>query len=100
MIRLVSKARASRVHLILCTQRPTRDIIDGAIRANFTSKVCLRTESRQESVNVLERGGAEQLPLFGEGIYKSPNQKPVIVEIPMTSAEDIQYRIDWWMKQK
>ena len=100
MIRLASKARASRVHLILCTQRPTRDIIDGAIRANFTSKVCLRTESRQESVNVLERGGAEQLPLFGEGIYKSPNQKPVIVEIPMTSAEDIQYRIDWWMKQK
>lgn len=100
MIRLASKARASKIHLILCTQRPTRDVIDGAIRANFTSKVCLRTDSRQESYNVLERGGAELLPKYGEGIYKATSEKPVIVDIPMTSEEDIRYRVEWWMRQK
>lgn len=100
MIRLASKARASKIHLILCTQRPTRDVIDGAIRANFTSKVCLRTDSRQDSYNVLERGGAEMLPKYGEGIYKATSEKPVIVNIPMTPEEDIHSRVEWWMRQK
>lgn len=85
LIRLASLGRASGMHIIACTQRPTRDIIDGVIRGQFTARVGLRTTSRIESRNIIELQGCETLPLYGYGYYIRPGfTAPELVEIPLT----------------
>ena len=101
LIRLIAKGRASNIHIILCTQRPTRDIISGAIVANFPARVALRCSNRQESRNIIDTGGAELLPLYGQALYKYPGASdPVNIEIKQTTPKDIAERVQWWKSQK
>ncbi|MBR1749992.1 MAG: DNA translocase FtsK [Ruminococcus sp.] len=72
---LCQLGRAARVHVILCTQCPTRDIIPTIIKCNIDSRVALRTASAQDSRNILNMNGAETLPdpraeHRAEGYYK------------------------------
>lgn len=100
-IRIASKGRAANIHLILSTQRPTRDIINGAIKANFSSKVALRTDSKQESRNILETACAEELPEIGYAYYKTPkNKKPQLIKVPYTDPAELAARVRWWEDQK
>ena len=66
LVRIIAKGRAAHIHVILATQRPTRDILDGAIRANFPAVVALRCANAQESRNLIGTAGAESLPKHGE----------------------------------
>jgi S-DNA-T family DNA segregation ATPase FtsK/SpoIIIE len=63
--RLGSKARAAGIHLVLSTQRPTKDAIPTSIKANLPGKVALRVTSPVESRVILAAGGAEDL--LGKG---------------------------------
>lgn len=65
IIRLVQRGRAVGIHLILATQRPSRDVITGFIKANFPTKIAFRTSSRIDSMTILDMPGAEKL--IGEG---------------------------------
>jgi DNA segregation ATPase FtsK/SpoIIIE, S-DNA-T family len=59
--RLGAKARAAGIHLVLATQRPTKDNVPTSIKANLPGKIALRTSSAVESRVVIDRGGAEKL---------------------------------------
>lgn len=98
--RLAQLGRAAHIHLIAATQRPTKDIINGQIKVNLDSRVALRCPTAQDSRNIINTGGAEQLPRYGFGYYLTPEtMQPVRVQIPYTAAEDLAERVRWWITQ-
>lgn len=97
LCRLAQLGRAARLHLILATQRPTRDIINGQITVNIDSRVALRCPTAQDSRNIISEKGAEKLPRYGLGYYLTPEtMHPVQVDIPLTPLEDIHRIIKYW----
>ena len=101
IIELSRLGRAANMHLILATQSPSRQVITAAIKANMTSRVALRCEERIESRQIINRAGAEDLPNYGYGLYRTPAiREPEIVPIHLTDPAEIQTRIKWWTKQK
>lgn len=98
--RIAQLGRAARLHLIAATQRPTKDIITGQIKVNLDSRVALRCPTAQDSRNIINIKGAEQLPRYGSGYYLTPEtMQPVRVQIPYTAAEDLAERVRWWITQ-
>ena len=96
--RLAQVGRASRVHVILCTQTPIAKVIPTEIKCNFDSRVGLRTRSAQDSVNILGYAGLERLPQYGQGVYMTPKGE-TLYKIPYVDERE-QYRlISWWERQ-
>lgn len=101
IIRTAAKGRAANMHIILATQRPTRDIINGAIKANFPSRVGLSTDGKQESRNIIETSGCELLPRFGYAYYKTPDyRQPTLFELKKTPENHLQSVIKYWNEYK
>ncbi len=98
IIRLAQLGRAANIHLILATQRPTKDIITGQIKVNMDSRVALRCPTAQDSRNIINVKGAETLPRYGYGYYLTPNGCELI-NIPMTAPEELAARVEWWTSQ-
>lgn len=73
IISIAQKARAAGIYMVLSTQRPSRDIITGAIKANFPGRVACRVASRVDSQVVLDAVGAETLLGKGDAIFKNPD---------------------------
>lgn len=100
IIDIACKGRAAGLHLIICTQRPTRQIIDGAIRACLPAVLALRCSSAQESRNLLDQNGAEKLPHHGTGLYVTPAAVGIQrVAIPYYTPEEIEKVISGWEAQ-
>lgn len=101
LIKIACKGRAARIHLIICTQRPTREIIDGSLRACIPCTLALRCSCPQESRNLIDVRGAEALPLHGEALLRIPTDADLVrVTIPMTDDEEIASCIAAWEAQK
>lgn len=96
--RLAQLGRAANLHLIIATQRPTRDIINGQIKVNLDSRIALRCPTAQDSRNIVNAKGAETLPRFGFGYYLTPNGCK-LVKIPYTPPEELAARVQWWEAQ-
>lgn len=98
LVRLAQLGRAANIHLILATQRPTADIINGQIKVNIDSRVALRCPTARDSQNIINTKGAESLPLYGYGYYLTSTGLQLI-EIPLTQQADIYRRIEHWTNQ-
>lgn len=70
MIKLVSKARASGIHIILATQRISKDVISGMLRANMPMQIAFKVSTLNESTIVIGQSGAENLSGKGHGLMK------------------------------
>ena len=93
--RLAQVGRASNVHVILCTQTPIAKIIPTEIKCNFDSRVGLRTRSAQDSRNILGYAGLENLPMYGQGIYMTPNGDVKYI-IPYVTEDEQRRLIKFW----
>lgn len=68
---LAQKGRAAGIHMIISTQRPSTDVITGTIKANFPTKVCLRTAKSTDSLVIMDSTGAEKLVGKGDLLFQS-----------------------------
>jgi DNA segregation ATPase FtsK/SpoIIIE-like protein len=99
IIRIAQLGRAANIHLILATQRPTKDIITGQIKVNIDSRVGLRCPTAQDSRNIINIKGAESLPRYGYGYYLT-SYGCDLIPIPMTPQSELDARVQWWTQQK
>lgn len=98
LISIAQIGRAAGVHIILCTQRPTRDIITGAVKVNFDCRIALRAATAQDSRNIIDRNGAEQLPRYGEAlVLKGADMEHWKVD--MMDSSMIQKQVNFWIAQ-
>lgn len=95
--RIARLGRASKVHLILCTQSPNRRTIPADLTLNITHRLGLRCDSAIESRQIINCSGCEFLPMYGYGILKSPNNRSTIkYEITKTDDELIKQMVMYW----
>ena len=86
--RLAQKGRAAGIHVLLATQRPTADIIDGAIKVNITTRVALHVATTQDSRNIINTSGAELLPKHGECYMLRDAGEIDYLAVPMLTDEE------------
>lgn len=90
IVRLAQMARATGLHLILSTQRPSVEIITGLIKANITSRIALQVASQVDSRTILDTGGAEKLLGGGDFLFISSElSKPKRIQGAYLSEEEV-----------
>ena len=88
--RLAQMARASGIHLIMATQRPSVDVITGTIKANFPTRISFQVTSKIDSRTILGEQGAEQLLGMGDMLYMAGGSRIIRVHGPFVSDEEVE----------
>jgi len=90
IIRLAQMARATGIHLIVSTQRPSVEVITGLIKANITSRVALQVASQIDSRTILDTAGAEKLLGHGDLLFiSSEMSKPKRIQGGFITEEEV-----------
>jgi DNA segregation ATPase FtsK/SpoIIIE, S-DNA-T family len=98
--RLAQKARASGIHLILATQRPSVDVITGLIKANIPTRLSFQVSSKIDSRTILDQMGAEALLGQGDMLYLTPGGgQPVRVHGAFVSDEEVHRVVEYLKTQ-
>ncbi len=88
--RLAQMARASGIHLIMATQRPSVDVITGTIKANFPTRISFQVTSKIDSRTILGEQGAEQLLGAGDMLYMAGGGKVSRIHGPFVSDGEVE----------
>ena len=96
VVRLAQMSRATGIHLILATQRPSVEVITGLIKANITTRIALKVGSLVDSRTILDSSGAEKLLGKGDMLLMSKEaSKPKRIQSPYVSETEIKKVINW-----
>ncbi|MDK2982051.1 MAG: segregation ATPase FtsK/SpoIIIE, family [Chloroflexota bacterium] len=99
--RLAQLARATGIHVIIATQRPSVDVITGMIKANFPSRISFTVVSGVDSRVVLDQPGAERLMGRGDMLFQAPDAPaPKRLQGVFVSNDEIQRLVQYWIDQK
>jgi len=97
LVRLAQLARATGIHLVVATQRPSVDVITGLIKANFPTRIAFAMSSQVDSRTVLDQGGAEKLLGKGDMLYVPTDaQKPIRLQGVYVSDSEIEDVVKFW----
>jgi DNA segregation ATPase FtsK/SpoIIIE, S-DNA-T family len=98
--RIAQMARAVGIHLVLATQRPSREVITGLIKANFPSRIAFKVASRVNSQIILDDMGAETLLGNGDLLFLPPGGTALVrAQGPFVRDEEIQRVVAWICQQ-
>ncbi|MFN7088220.1 MAG: DNA translocase FtsK, partial [Candidatus Paceibacteria bacterium] len=90
IVRLSQMARATGIHLVVSTQRPSVEVITGLIKANITSRVAFQVASQVDSRTILDSAGAEKLIGSGDMLFISPDTpKPRRIQAPYVDESEV-----------
>ena len=100
MVRLSQMARASGIHLIVATQRPSVDVVTGLIKTNFPARIAFQLPTRTDSRTILDAAGAETLLGQGDMLFLPPNTSRLKrVHGAYISEKEIKNLGDFWKEQ-
>ncbi len=97
LVRLAQLARATGIHLVVATQRPSVDVVTGLIKANFPTRIAFAVSSQVDSRTILDGGGAEKLLGKGDMLFQPKDQgKPTRLQGVFVSDGEIEDLTSFW----
>lgn len=100
IVRIAQKARATGIHMVLATQRPSVNVVTGLIKANIPSRIAFSMASQIDSRTVLDAPGAEDLIGRGDMLFQpSDAPKPIRLQGVFVSDKEIEAVVDHWRAQ-
>lgn len=100
LTRLAQMARATGIHMIISTQRPSVDVVTGLIKANFPARIAFAVASGVDSRVILDQPGAERLLGRGDMLFQAPDAaSPVRLQGVFVSDAELQRLVQFWRAQ-
>ena len=99
--RLAQLARATGIHLIIATQRPSVDVVTGLIKANFPTRIAFAVSSQVDSRTILDGAGAEKLLGKGDMLFQATDAaKPKRLQGSFVSDKETDLIVEWWKNDR
>jgi DNA segregation ATPase FtsK/SpoIIIE-like protein len=98
--RLAQLARATGIHLVIATQRPSVDVITGLIKANIPTRISFMVSSSVDSRTIIDMGGAERLLGRGDMLYLPADAgRPERIQGAFTADDEVEVLTNYWQQQ-